>query len=626
MKRILLVNLILLLFYVNASAQISLLQFSTGFIEPLDIKNAGDNRLFIVERAGYIKIIDSAGVHRPGIFLDIHTIVETGYPEQGLLGLAFDPNYATTGYFYCYYCEKSTYEIHISRFSVSATNPDSAVASSEQILFKVYHHYQKNHDGGGIAFGPDGYLYFATGDGGGSNDVGNRSQNLDSLLGKMFRIDVSGGGAYSVPASNPFVGVSGRDEIWAYGLRNPWRWSFDRWTKDLWIGDVGQDAWEEIDFQPASSHGGENYGWHCYEGLVHTPLVSPQCSPTNVTYPVHVVGQATTSSCSITGGYVYRGARYSNMFGKYFFTDYCMSNIKYIIRDNSGAISVTDLGDLAAGTNSFVSFGENKWGELFAADLNGKIFRFQGQSCSPVAYLSNHDTLFVCGALSTTLHTPAGEGFHYSWTWSGGPIASDSSAIAITQGGTYTVTVLDTSACLATAPQVFVSFLTAPVVSFSGLDTLYCRFDPAVTLTPNPAGGTFSGHGISGNNFDPSVAGLGTHTIYYTYSDVNGCTESFSKSVRVDVCAGISDHSLVNISLFPNPNSGKFTLGFYAKKDEMLNMEVTDVLGQSVYKEALHVSSGAHQFNFSVPGIKKGVYSLNIYDSIGSTVKSFVVN
>ncbi len=630
MKKLYFASLFILLFSVKSYSQLSLVTFSTGFTQPVDIKNAGadDSRLFIVERLGYIKIIDSTGAHRPGIFLDIHTKVETAYNERGLLGLAFPPDYHTTGYFYCYYTQKTTGRIHVSRFSVSASNPDSAVSSSEQVLLDIYH-WNLNHDGGDLNFGPDGYLYIGTGDGGSQNDPGNRSQNLDTLMGKLMRIDVSGGGAYTIPSTNPFVGVHGRDEIWAYGLRNPWRWSFDRWNGDIWIGDVGQDHWEEVDYQRSSSHGGENYGWHCYEGLVQNTAASPNCTITNKVDPI-LVKNHTTGMKAIIGGYVYRGAKFSGLFGKYFYTDNITSAI--------GIRSITHVGnnfyDSAAvsANGSFTSMGEDAFGELYVANYGagttgtGTILRFQGQTCLPVAYISDRDTLFVCGALSTTLHTPNGNGFHYVWSWSGGPVAGDTSSISITQGGDYHVTVIDTSACLNTSSTVHVSFVTAPVVSFSGLDTLYCIYNSAVPLTPSPVGGTFSGHGVSGTNFDPSVAGVGTHTIYYTYSDGNGCTETSSQSVRVDICAGVTDHSLVNVSLFPNPNTGNFILRFYAQKDEVMSMEVTDVLGQPVYKEDVHISEGAHQLNFSVPGISNGIYSLNIYDGKGSIVKNFVVN
>lgn len=619
MKRICLLILLALLTFKSSFSQITLVQFATGFSEPVDIKNCGDNRLFVVERAGRIRIVDTAGVLRPGYFLDIHTIVESGYNEQGLLGLAFSPDYKTSGQFYCYYTQKTTNRVRVSRFNVSGTNPDSAVASSEQVLLDIFH-WSLNHDGGHLAFGPDGYLYVGTGDGGGARDPGNRSQNLDSLLGKMLRIDVSGGGAYSIPSTNPYVCKYGRDEIWARGLRNPWRWSFDRWTGDLWIGDVGQDTWEEVDYQSAGIPGGRNYGWRCYEGFVHTPSVTV-CSPSDTTGPVHVISQATTTSCAVIGGYVYRGAKYSNLFGKYFFTDECMKNIKYLQPNGSGGFSVTDLGALTTNTTND-AFGEDMWGELYLSDLNGRIFKFQGQSCSPTAFLSTEDTVFACGN-SVTLRTPAGQNFHYSWH---GPASfGDTSAIQVTQPGDYYVTVFDQNFCSSLSDTVHVSFVSPPVVDYAVLDPNYCIYDPTVTLTPSPAGGTFYGCGMFGNQFYPDSTGGGLITVTYVYTDEHGCTNSIAKQTLVDVCTGIEKKSFVNVSLFPNPNSGSFSLSFYMQYDKLVTLQVTDVLGRAVYNEEVHVNVGTHKMDLHLPGVAKGAYALKVSDDKGSLVKNFVI-
>ncbi len=623
MKKIYLLGIILLLSFKSGFSQITATLFSSGFTEPLDIKNCGDDRLFIVERGGLIKIIDTAGVHRPGNFLDIHTLVETSYNEEGLLGLAFPPDYSSSGYFYCYYIQKNTWAVRISRFSVSATNPDSAVAGSEFPIITIYHHFAQNHNGGDINFGPDGYLYFATGDGGSGNDPGNRSQNKDSLLGKMMRIDVSGGGAYTIPSTNPFVCKRGRDEIWAFGLRNPWRWSFDRWNGDLWIGDVGQDAWEEVDYRSASSRGGENYGWHCYEGVVHTPGVGT-CSPPDTVAPVTVVAQ-TTGACAMMGGYVYRGAKYSNMFGKYFFSDECLHNIKYMLADGSANYAVTDLGALGITSNVNVAFGEDRYGELFLCDINGRIFKLQGQACAPVAFISDLDTIFVCGGSSTTLRTPEGRDFHYSW---GGPVVTaDVPQISVTQDGDYYVTVLDQNACIKTSDTVHVTFLPAPAApGFSGLDTLICQPSGALALTPNPAGGYFSGCGVFGSSYYPDSVSTGYYDVTYTYTDEHGCVSDSVFRTHVDVCSGIQVHSFGDVSLFPNPNKGSFTLNFYLQQDELMNINVTDVLGRSVYSEEVHMNGGSHKMDLNIPNVEPGVYSLKLSDTRGSLVRSFVIN
>jgi glucose/arabinose dehydrogenase len=622
--------LALFLLKINSNAQsISLTPFSvTGVTRPTDIKNCGDNRLFLLDQTGKIRIIDTNGIIRPTPFLNITSIVKSSGNEQGLLGLAFDPDYKNNGYFYLDYTSYTgTGNTHLSRFSVSPTNPDSALASSEQLLLNIWDPYS-NHNGGHVFFGPDGYLYAGYGDGGSGGDPENRSQNLDSLWGKMLRLDVSGGGpTYSIPPTNPFVGIPGRDEIWAYGLRNPWRWSFDSWTGDLWIGDVGQNAVEEIDFQPASSHGGENYGWRCYEG--NSAYNTSGCQPQSSYVPPVYTNTHSTGNCSITGGYIYRGARYSNLFGKYFFTDYCQDSLRYIQRDSVGAFHQTSVGVFGGG--SYTTFGVDRWGEMYAASQNGTVYKLVGLNCSPTAFLSTQDTMYVCGLTSSaTLHTPGGNGFHYSWSWSGGIIITDSSSITITQGGDYSVTVVDTSGCSNTSSNLHVEFVNPPTVTASGLDTVYCVFDSPVMLTGNPAGGTFSGSGLTGTDtiyFDPSVAAAGYDTITYVYTDtITGCSNSALLFTRVDLCNGINDQDNIHVlSLYPNPSSGDFNVRVYLSKDEMLNAEITDVIGKTIYSEDVHVQSGSQNIPMNLRHLAKGIYSLKLSEKNGNAVKRFVI-
>ena len=342
--------------------------FASGFNQPVDISHAGDERLFVVEQAGFIKIVNTAGDVNPVPFLDIDTRVKSG-GEQGLLGLAFHPNYPENGFFYVNYTGVGD-STHISRFSVNPVNPDVADADSEMKLMTIYQPYQ-NHNGGELAFGPDGYLYIGMGDGGSGGDPENRAQNPMEYLGKMLRIDVNGV-PYSIPESNPYYGdPSVLNEIWALGLRNPWRFSFDKLTGDLWIGDVGQNAIEEIDFQPASSKGGENYGWRCFEG--NNSFNDDGCLPqNNYVFPVHTYSHSATNSCSVTGGYVYRGSDYSNYKGKYFFADYCSDKIWTLVNE-SGTWTATLMGQFSG--NNFSTFGEDKNGRLYIAGLNsGTVF------------------------------------------------------------------------------------------------------------------------------------------------------------------------------------------------------------------------------------------------------------
>ena len=362
---------------------IALDTFATGLSSPVDIENAGDTRLFIVEQAGRIRIVESNGTVLGTPFLDIMDRVDDG-GEQGLLGLTFDPNYESNGYFYVNYthCTASSCPDYgltpslytrISRFTVTG-DANVANPNSELILLVVQQPYG-NHNAGDLNFGSDGYLYVGLGDGGSGGDPGNRAQNGMELLGKMLRLDVHGGGQapdcypagqYTVPADNPFVGTANTcDEIWNFGLRNPWRFSFDSLTHDMYIGDVGQNLWEEVNFQPASSNGGENWGWRCYEGThEYDPfgcgLIGDYDFPF-YEYP-HSGG-----SCSVTGGYVYRGNLYPVFYGHYIFTDYCSGQTWTA----DGNLTVTAQGDLGG---SFTSFGEDVDGEIYLASSNGTIY------------------------------------------------------------------------------------------------------------------------------------------------------------------------------------------------------------------------------------------------------------
>ena len=356
-------------------ANIRFAEVTNGLTQPVFITHAGDGsgRQFIVERAGRIRIIKNGALLSTS-FLDIHTMVNSSSTEQGLLALAFHPNYASNGQFYTVHTIQNG-SLVLSRFTRSSNNPDLADANSRVTLLTVPHPTNTNHNGGTLAFGPDGYLYWSIGDGGGGGDVPNNAQNLTVLLGKILRLDVDSGSPYSIPSSNPFFndptpGI--RKEIWAYGLRNPWKISFDAQTGDLFIGDVGQGSREEIDFQPAASAGGENYGWHVMEGsLCFNP--SSGCDQTGKVLPIaeydHSVG------CSVTGGYMYRGSLYSLLQGHYFYGDFCSGALFSLDGNNTSGWNITPLGDTPY---SITTFGENENGELYLADYGtGKIYQLQ---------------------------------------------------------------------------------------------------------------------------------------------------------------------------------------------------------------------------------------------------------
>lgn len=352
-------------------SQIELVPLAEGFTRPVAISNAGDSRLFIVEQAGRIHIIDSTGNRISKPFLDITGQVTSDGNEQGLLGLAFHPEYATNGLFFVNYTGPGGATV-ISRFMVQETNPDLADPASESIILGIPQPFQ-NHNGGDIKFGPDGYLYIGTGDGGSGGDPGNRAQDPSSLLGKMLRIDIDGGDPYVIPENNPFVDdTTTRDEIWALGLRNPWRFSFDRTTGDLWIGDVGQNEIEEIHFQPSTSMGGENYGWRCYEG--NSIYNSAGCLGfDHYVFPVYQYLHDALGGCSVTGGYVYRGSEYPTLAGQYIFSDYCTDRI-WSLEDSSGTWILS--GTVRFPGNGFSTFGEDRNGTLYVAGLSsGVVYR-----------------------------------------------------------------------------------------------------------------------------------------------------------------------------------------------------------------------------------------------------------
>ncbi len=376
MKTLLLFFFILLSFF-GHSQTIALQSFGTGFSSPVEITNAGDSRLFVVQKGGLIRILNANGTVNSTPFLNLSTIISSG-GERGLLGLAFHPNYATNGYFFVNYTNTAGDTV-IARYSVNSGNPDVANATGT-ILMTISQPYS-NHNGGSIKFGPDGFLYIGIGDCGSGGDPQGYSQNLSLTnsnvasnpsriyLGKMLRIDVNTtapGLNYGFPSTNPYVNEAGKQEIWAIGLRNPWKFSFNRLNGDLWIADVGQSTREEINKTTFPFPNiGLNYGWRCFEG---TSVFSTSGCPTfaNTVAPFTDYVYGSNDRCSITGGYFYTGTLYPNFANKYIFADYCTAEIGLV--DASGVITwnVNLPGVIT-------SFGE---------DVNGELYITNGSSVS----------------------------------------------------------------------------------------------------------------------------------------------------------------------------------------------------------------------------------------------------
>ena len=342
-----------------------------GLDDPVDLQAPpGDHaRLFVVEQAGRIRIVRNGAV--AATFLDIVPRVGSG-GERGLLGLAFHPRYAENGRFFVNYTDPAG-DTHISEFRAQPASSDSADPGSERQLLFVVQPFP-NHNGGGLAFGNDGRLYIALGDGGSGGDPFGNGQDLGTPLGKILRIDVDGGAPFAVPLDNPFVGTPGAfPAIWAYGLRNPWRFSFDRATGDLMIGDVGQNAVEEVDVGLTSRRGGENYGWNIMEG---SRCFDPPagCSSSGLTLPV--VEYSHGDGCSITGGYVYRGCRMPGYHGTYFYGDYCTALVRSFRLQNGAAADQRDwTSALSRGVEAISSFGVDADGEIYIVDHTGELYR-----------------------------------------------------------------------------------------------------------------------------------------------------------------------------------------------------------------------------------------------------------
>lgn len=336
----------------------------TNLVQP----DGGQSHIFVTEQSGRIHVFPmDPEITNTEVFLDIRDRVSESGNEEGLLGLAFDTNYSINGHFYVYYSSSSPRRSVVSRFSVNQSDPNTAIPSSEIIILETPQPYN-NHNGGQIAFGPDGYLYIGLGDGGSGGDPMGNGQNISTLLGAILRIDVgstSENKSYDIPLDNPFVGISGaREEIWAYGLRNPWRFSFDEKTGLLWTGDVGQKRWEEIDIVEK----GLNYGWNTMEGG-HCFSLATNCDTTNLTLPVAEYDQ--TEGCSITGGYVYRGGEIPWLLDTYVYGDFCSGKIWGLRYDGEAVIEQSLLFD---SNLSITSFGQGLDGSLYVLSRNDGIY------------------------------------------------------------------------------------------------------------------------------------------------------------------------------------------------------------------------------------------------------------
>ena len=455
--------------------RIALVPWAVGLDTITDItySHAGDTRLFVVKKQGMIEIITDSMTVAAAPFLDISDQVLTIGHEQGLLGLAFDPDYANNGFFYVnYIAGTGSGTSIISRWSVGM-NPNIADAMSEQILYTVPQPYE-NHNGGDLAFGPDGYLYIPLGDGGDAGDPQGHAQNLMDPLGDVIRLDVSDPDTtYTIPASNPFVnaGTDTLPEIWASGLRNPFRFSFDRMEGDMWIGDVGQSSWEEVNYVEAGENDGPNFGWRCYEGPAPFNILNCEADSAYV-LPVtaHINDGMFTEWCSVIGGYVYRGATWPHLYGQYIYTDYCKQQFWGLHEDgNGGFMDMMLLED--TNHTAWTTFGENAAGELFVGnETPGHVFKIVDACPMDAPTITFNGTTLLSSISDST----------YMWFLNGFPIMGANGVSYIPgQDGDYYVQAIFENGCMLNSDTLS--------LVITGVNEMAV---PLLSIQPNPAGST----------------------------------------------------------------------------------------------------------------------------------------
>jgi glucose/arabinose dehydrogenase len=602
-KKYTIIIALLITFKVFAQPTISLSSFSTGYTLLSDIANCGDSRLFVTQQRGRIIICDSLGVKRTTPFLNLTSTVSSSGNERGLLGLAFHPNYKQNGYFYVNYTRQSDGATRVSRFSVNPADSNLALPNSELNLLTITQPYS-NHNGGNIEFGPDGYLYIGMGDGGSGGDPDNYSQNKLSRLGKMLRIDVNGTQPYSVPTSNPFVGNSAyAPEIWSLGLRNPWKWSFDRISGDMWIGDVGQNEIEEIDFQLANSAGGENYGWRCYEGS--TPYNTSGClSASNYDSPIFEYGHTPTSSCSVTGGMVYRGATHQSLFGYYLLADYCSGRFWWVKREANGTFTNGIFTGVTTG--NYVSFGENYLGDMFVA-TGSVISRINAPNPCPVAFINSNDSVSYCQGASARLVALRANGLSYQWSLNGSPLSGETNYwIDADQPGNYSITVTNGTGCSATSSLVNAIVNTSPEIILSGYSAIYNPgFENDTIITNIPTAQVFI-NGIAGNVISENLLVEGYNNITVSLTDSEGCTWTQIDSVLFTINVNIFEAKAANSIVFPNPVVKGNTVKIGNSTNFISNVQLFDVTGKQITINNYNPT----QKTFSTQGLNVGIYTI----------------
>jgi glucose/arabinose dehydrogenase len=626
----------LIFIFKQADAQkLAAVPYVSGINLPIDLKHCGDDRLFVTDRAGRIRIINADGTLRTTPFLDITSKISSASGEEGFLGIAFSPDYKTDGKFYVDYTSRIAGQLTtiVEEYKVSAADSNVADVSSALIILTQSQPYT-NHNGGNLMFGKDSYLYINLGDGGSGGDPLGNGQNKNTFLAKILRIDVSNSSVaqpYIVPPSNPFyndttTGI--KKEIWAYGVRNPWRSSVDRITGDLWIADVGQNAVEEIDFQPANAEGGTNYGWRIMEGKsCYNP--SSGCNQTGLTLPVfdysHAIGN------SITGGYIYRSAQSKSLFGTYIFADYVARWIDGI-RQSGGVLSgsVIHFITSAQATGNPVSFGEDRYGDQYIL-FNGNPTVYKLEDTSYLRRPKAYFTPVNQGNGSFLLEGLQGKNLTYQWMKDNVSIAGATSPDYITSvTGTYTLEVTNTLNLKDTS-DVFLLGSSINLVSFTAQkingDIIKLNWKTASEL--NVSGYTIERRKNSEGNFtgigfvaSHAVNGSSNNGLDYTFNDssASAYTKLFYR-LKIEYTDGSFSYSDVRFItsdvakngflLFPNPSKNHAQI-YLNEFTQAVVLMMFDNAGKKIKQQMISQQNNSIDLPAS-----KGIYIIQVSDTDG---------
>ena len=596
---------------------IGLDRVAAGFSSPVDIANSGDERLFIVERSGRIRILNQDGTIHPTPFLDIDSrVINTGgQSERGLLALEFHHDYENTGWFFVHYSDNNGDTV-ISRFSVDPNDANVALPDSEKIIFTLEQPFT-NHNGGSIKFGPDNMLYIGMGDGGAANDPNNVSQNGNSLLGKMLRIDVDNGDPYAIPADNPFVNDPNvLDEIWAFGLRNPWKFSFDNLTGDLWIADVGQSQWEEINYQSGGSPGGQNYGWRCREG--NHDAITSGCNGLAFEPAAAEYNHDEFTHCSVTGGYTFLGGDciFDGAPPIYFYADYCSGTFWGAINTDSDGVLSSQLNRI--GGNAISTFGEDSNGELYVAALNnGSVFKMNYECDINFDLVTEDATCDVSN--DGSINVPAELRSFYDIeivSIDNSEIIADSDAVP---AGTYLVTV--------TRFGCNREYMVAIDANLEPIELEFSTANNTNILSTSTEGESYqwflNGEIIEGA-IEPILTLLETGTYELQVTFVNGCVSS-SGPIEIDnlVLSANTIEQLTSMNVQPNPAEDFLTLSLETEGFEEFDLKITDIAGKVFYTQALAVS-GKAEFKIDLQTFPNGVYLLMLSDGQATQTQQIV--